>query len=477
LKERRAIFINTASQILVRIVTLAFTLVSIKILTNYLSNTDYGNLNTITAYVNYFLVIADLGLFSVTVREISKNPLSEKKIISNVFFIRLVSSLLACFAAVGIIYLTPYKSDHNLVFGIMIACGFLFFNLMGSIGDMILQHRLKMQFSAVAEFLSKLISLGALVLVVSLKGNFLWIIFSVIAMSGILIFAFKWYFASKFTPIKIGYDRKIAKWIFNLAWPIGIIFIANNLFFRLDTIMLFAIKGAVAVSIYSVAYKILEVTVFFGSYFANSLKPIISRSIENGEKLKGLIEKSFTAMLLIALPIAAISCAYAKEIIAFLSNEGYSIGSPALIVLSLALPFLYFDILLGEILIAKDERKKLLSIAVFILLFNFIFNLIFIPRYSYMGAAYGTLTSEIILFFIFLYNTRKIVPFKVDFMGIIKMILVAILTLLFALTLKFLSLHFILGIIVSAIFFFFMAYLIGIVSTETIKSLLKSDKE
>jgi len=476
MKESRAIFINTASQILVRIVTLAFTLVSIKILTNYLSNTDYGNLNTITAYINYFLVIADLGLFSVTVREISKDPASEKKIISNVFFIRLISSLLACIAAVAIIYLTPYRNDHNLVLGIIIACGFLFFNLMGSIGDMILQHRLKMQFSAVAEFLSKLISLAALVIVVTLKGNFLWIAFSVVALSGILIFAFKWYFASKFAPIKIGYDKKIAKWIFDLAWPIGIIFIANNLFFRLDTIMLFAIKGAVAVSIYSVAYKILEVTVFFGSYFANSLKPIISRGIDNAVTLRSLMEKSFTVMLLISLPIAAISCAYAKEIITFLSNESYSIGGLALIVLSLALPFLYFDILLGEILIAKDKRKSLLQISIFILLFNFVFNLIFIPRYSYMGAAYGTLVSEIVLFFIFLYNTRKIVSFKVNLVQIIKMIFAAIITLIFAYILKFIALHFILGIIISAGFFFILIYLLGIISPKSISSLIKQDK-
>ncbi len=475
MKERRAIFINTASQILVRIVTLVFTLISIKILTNYLSNTDYGNLNTITAYVNYFLVIADLGLFSVTVREISKDPSSEKRIISNVFFIRLVSSLLACLAAIAIIYLTPYRNDHNLVFGIMIACGFLFFNLMGSIGDMILQHRLKMQFSAVAEFLSKLISLAALIVVVTLKGNFLWIVFSVVALSGILIFVFKWYFASKFTPIKIGYEKKITKWIFDLAWPMGIIFIANNLFFRLDTIMLFAIKGAVAVSIYSVAYKILEVTVFFGSYFANSLKPIISRGIDNASQLKSLIEKSFTAMMLISLPIAAISCAYSKEIIAFLSNESYSIGGSALIILSLALPFLYFDILLGEILIAKDERKLLLKISAFILLFNFIFNLVFIPQYSYMAAAYGTLISEIVLFFIFLYNTRRIIPFKIDLINVVKTVFIAIVTLAFALILKILALHFIPSMIISAAFFFVLAYLFDIISLQSVRSLIKAD--
>jgi O-antigen/teichoic acid export membrane protein len=473
MKESRAIFINTVSQIGVRIITLVFTLISIKLLTNYLGVVGVGNLNTITAYVNYFLVVADLGLFSVTVREISKNPKDERKIISNVFFIRLVSALAASFIAVGIIFFTPYRHDSNLLFGVMIACGFLFFNLMGSIGDMILQYRLKMQFSALAEFLSKIISLGALITVILLKGNFLWVVFSSVALSGIMIFILKWYFATKYQKIKIGFESKLAKWIFDLAWPMGIVFIANNLYFRLDSLMLFVIKGAGAVGIYSVAYKILEVTVFFGSYFASSLKPILSRNItDNKEFLKGVMEKSFLVMLFISLPVTVVCMAYSREIITFLSNSNFAIGGPALVVLSMTLPFLYFDVLLGEILIAHDERKLLLKISAFILSFNFLFNLMLIPHYSYMGAAYGTLISEIILFFIFLHYTKKIVPYKLNISNILKLCLIAFLALIFTWMVKIIILNFVIGIVFSLLFFLLMVYVFGLGSLETIRSAL-----
>lgn len=477
MKERRAIFINTASQIAVRIITLAFTLVSIKLLTNYLGVDGVGNLNAITAYVNYFLVVADLGLFSVTVREISKNPDDERKIISNVFVIRFISALSAAILAIAIIFFTPYRHNPNLMFGVMIACGFLFFNLMGSIGDMILQYRLKMQYSALAEFLSKLISLAALVAVIMLKGNFLWVVFSSVTLSGIMIFIFKWYFASRYTKITSGFNPKLASWIFNLAWPMGIVFIANNLYFRLDSLMLFVFKGAAAVGIYSVAYKILEVTVFFGSYFASSLKPIMSRNIkDNIAYLQGVIEKSILVMLLISLPVAAICVAYANEIIVFLSNKDFGIGAPALIILSLTLPFLYLDVLLGEIMIANDERKRLLKISAFILLFNFIFNLIFIPRYSFMGAAYGTLISEAVLFFIFLHSTRKTVPFRIDFRNITKLLIIGLLTLGFAFVIKSIPINFVILMAFSIIFFCLLVGSSGIINTETIKDLLRSEK-
>lgn len=470
--NKKAIFVNTASQIVVRFVTLAFTLISIKLLTNYLGVDGVGKYNTITTYVNFLLVIADLGLFSVTVREISKNPHNEKQILSNVYIIRLISAFLMCLIAVGIILFTPYRHDPQMLYGIMIATGFLFFNLMGSIYDIILQYRLKMQFSATAEFLSKLLTLIALFIIIRLNGGFLWTAFT-IALMGFLIFVFKCYFGNKFVKFKPHYDKQTTFWIFNLAWPIGIVFIINNLYFKLDTMMLFVIKGAAAVGIYSVAYKVLEVTAFIGSYFASALKPTLAEHIEHKkEALSNLMRKSFNVMLFLAMPITVACVVYAKDIIIFLSNADFVSGSPALVFLAFTLPIIFFDVLLSEILIANDERKLFIRIAVFVLLFNFIFNLIFIPKYSFMGAAWGTLISELVLLAINLYYTRKIVPFKIDFASIGNILIVSILTAGAAYFLKLTSLYFIISIIISFAVYAVLCILFQVVTKSTIKELI-----
>lgn len=343
--NKKAIFVNTASQVIVRFITLAFTLISIKLLTNYLGPTGVGNYNTIATYINFFIVIADLGLFSVTVREIAKNPDKEKKIISNVFTIRLVSAVIATLVAVGLVFLTGYQKDIKL--GVLITSGFIFFNLLSSVYDMILQYRLKMQYSALAEFLSKLITLTTLFVIIKLNGNFLLIISTVLA-SGVLIFIFKWFFAKKFLYFSPSYDKEITKWIINISWPLGIVFIMNNLFFKIDTLMLFAIKGPAAVGIYSVAYKVLEVIIFVGGYYASALKPALAQNMKtNKEGVASIVSKSFSVMMLLSFPIALISVLFSKEIINFISNEEFIAGSSALIIISIALPFMYLDMLLS----------------------------------------------------------------------------------------------------------------------------------
>lgn len=472
--DKKAVFINTASQVVVRFITLAFTLISIKLLTNYLGTHGIGEFNTITTYINFFIVIADLGLFSVTVREISKNPKNENKIISNVFFIRLISALIATVMAIALVFLTGY--DINIKLGVVIATGFLFFNLLASVYDMILQYRLKMQYSATAEFLSKLIALAALIIIIQLRGNFLWVV-TTIAITGLSIFFFKYLFARKYVKISPRFDKGLSSWIFNMAWPLGIVFIVNNLFIKIDTLLLFAIKGATSVGIYSISYKVLEVTVFIGSYFSSALKPSISENISKDKpKVASIVEKSIFIMIFSAIPITISCVIFSKEIILFLSNSDFVSGGIALIILAFALPLIYLVTLFAEILIANDERKLLIKISVSILTLNIVLNLILIPIFSFVGAAITTLTSQFVLFLVYLIYARRVVKFGANLTRISKLLAVGVLTATIGYLISLTSLYFLVSIAIIAIIYGLLNHYLEIVNFKQIKELVSSDK-
>ena len=475
MKEKRAIFISTVSQIIVRFFTLAFTLVAVKLITNHLGPAGTGNYNTISTYLNFFIVIADLGLFSVTVREISKKPEDEKKILSNVLVIRAVTALLAVLVSILVVFLTNF--NHDVKIGTLIASGFLFFNLLSSVYDMILQHRLKMQFSAGAEFIARIITLIALFAIIRLNLGFYFIV-STITLSGILIYILKRYFASKFVAFSPKYNKEVSNWIFTLSWPLGIVFVVNNLFFKIDTLMVAAIKGPVAVGIYSTAYKVLEVIVFVGGYFASSLKPILSREITNNKKnVANIITKSINIMLILALPITIVCVVFPKEIIEFISSKDFLSGSNALILLAFTLPFIYLDNLLGEILLANNERKLLTKIAVSLLAFNFLTNLYFIPKYSFMGAAVTTLASEILLFIINYYFTKKIIPYRLDRSGLFKIFLTSIITFVLALFVRRLEINFLVSIFSLLAIYLGICFAFRIISPSFIKEFKKEEAD
>jgi O-antigen/teichoic acid export membrane protein len=470
--NRGAIFISTVSQILVRIIGIATAFISVKLIATHLGTEGSGNFNTIATYFNFCIILADLGLFSTAVREIAKNPTSETKIITNIFWVRLATAFVATLVAIIGIFLTPEPEIIRL--GVLVGSGFIFFNLMGSVYDMVLQYHLKMQYSAIAELASKTVTLAALAIILFYHGSFYSVVFTS-TIAALVMFIGKYLGARHLLKMDNRQtDLAFARHLLTLSIPLGAVFIVNNIFFKLDTLMLYTFKGAAAVGIYSVAYKVLEVTLFIGSYFASSLKPTLTHQLQHEPvSAAQLIRQSITIMLIVSAPITIISAVFSKGIILFLSSPAFITGSWALVVLSLTLPFLYLDILLGEILIATDKKRLLIGIAVFMLAFNFIANLYIIPRYSFYGAAVSTLLSEILLFLINLYYTRQILAFSIDWSSCLKIALVAVLTFFGCLQIRMVPVHVLFQIIACFILYTLLIFLLRIIRPEQIKQLVR----
>ena len=74
---------NAVIQVFGRIIFLLLSLINIKLITNYLSPSTFGEYSTILTFTGFFTVLVDLGLFTVAVREIALKPQQMQKIMSN----------------------------------------------------------------------------------------------------------------------------------------------------------------------------------------------------------------------------------------------------------------------------------------------------------------------------------------------------------------------------------------------------------
>ena len=80
---RRRVASNTAVQLAGKGAVLAIGLVSIAVLTRYLGPEDYGKYTLALMYMQLFGVLADVGLFTTVVREISKDPERTEELVGN----------------------------------------------------------------------------------------------------------------------------------------------------------------------------------------------------------------------------------------------------------------------------------------------------------------------------------------------------------------------------------------------------------
>jgi len=472
--ESNKIASNTLVQMIGRIIILALSLVSIKLITIYLGTTGTGYYNTVITYLSFVIVIADLGLFAVTVREVSKHPHKLKQLFSNVFTIRFITALVATFLAILIANKTSYPTQIKN--GLIVASLFPVFNLVGSVYDMFFQYKLEMHKVVLAETISKIITVLAILLIVYLHLGYYSVIFTV-SLAAILNFIIKAIISRRELPLVLSFEKRIIVQILKMSVPLGFVFIVNNIYFKIDTLILFSFKGAADVGIYAVAYRVLETTLFAGSYLISSLKPLLSTSVDQDqEKAKGAITQASTFLLAIALALTIISSVFSHDIILFLSNSTFLPGASAMAILGLTPIFLFWSGLFGEILIAKDRKKLLTLLSIFILCFNIGINFYLIPRYSYIGAAVTTVISEIVLVFASFLAAKRVIEIKIDLLRIIKLILSAGVAVAFALFARLFELYFLLNIAITLTIYGLAIYYLNAIPRYTIDRYIGSLK-
>jgi len=330
-----------------------------------------------------------------------------------------------------------------------------------------------MQFSAAAELISKIVSLVAIALIVRYDLGF-YAIISTVSLGGIVIWLTKWHWGSRVSATRPVLDTGLSTWILRTSLPLGVIFIVNNLYFKIDSLILFSIQGAAAAGIYAVAYKVLEVTIFIGSYFSSSLKTTLSRNIEsNPELVRTTISRGLSILLFCAVPISVISVVFARDIITFLSDATFASGGTALVILAFALPLIYCDTLLGEVLVAKGANKLLIRIAVVMLILNVAINFFLIPRYSISGAAAATLITELSLLAINLYYVHRMVGVRVSWPTLGKIAFAGSGALAAAILLEQTSVHFLLSSVVAVGIYLATTNLLGVANKQQLRAVLK----
>ena len=85
----RRVASNTAVQLAGKAVVLALGAVSIAVLTRYLGPSDYGRYALALMYMQLFGVLADVGLYTTVVRDISKDPSRTEELVGNTLALRL----------------------------------------------------------------------------------------------------------------------------------------------------------------------------------------------------------------------------------------------------------------------------------------------------------------------------------------------------------------------------------------------------
>lgn len=164
----KKVYLNTIAQIGGKIATALISIFLIKVVTNYLDVAGYGLYSKIYNYLSIFAVIADLGLYTITVREISDNKDDRdkvEKIVGNVLTMRTLFGLVIIVLSLAIGYFLPGYNSPMALAGILLAGVFTLFGLINSSVMSLLQAYLRTEFSFISTTVGKVVNFAAILLI------------------------------------------------------------------------------------------------------------------------------------------------------------------------------------------------------------------------------------------------------------------------------------------------------------------------
>lgn len=420
---QQQVFRNTAFQVLAKLITVAFGLVTRKLLTNYLGPAGFGDYGLALAYAGFFSGVADWGTQLIGIREASRSPTSQSVIFGSVLTLRLLLSFAAFLLS---LWLLPFLGLSGSLHTAFIFAGFLvvLFALKGSIG-VIYDTQLRIDRWLPVEILTAVTTLGLVAVGISFRLSLPWFFISLIISTSLAIL------------LAFLLSRKLSRITFSLNWaylkhlgleslPMGGVLVLYGFYNRIDTFILNRFAPAHIVGFYVLAYLIYENFSFFASYFTASVLPVLSKSTTLAQT-QATFQKMYDLLIFTGLLASLGSFIAAPLLVTWLASASFHPATPLLRLLSFALFFSFLNHGTGYTFIALNRQRQYFWISLSALVINIVLNILFIPLYGAAAAAATTVITEItvqLLSLFLLFKSLSFVPSFLSFPTTVKQFII-----------------------------------------------------
>ncbi len=183
------------------------------------------------------------------------------------------------------------------------------------------------------------------------------------------------------------------------AIPLGIGTLLIVFYAQIDQVMVYSLAGSRAAGLYGAVYNVLNQAHFVPISLLTTLSPIIAASWPGErERMLRAVRLSAEFLTIGSLGALAFVIVAATPLVRLFFGSSFTAAAPALPVLGGAFVFICFGYLNGTLLLVLKLQRRLIPIGIAGLVFNVVGNLILVPAVGFIGAAWMTLLTEVLVF-------------------------------------------------------------------------------
>jgi O-antigen/teichoic acid export membrane protein len=419
------------------------------------------------SFTTMFSIGADLGLSFIMMRDSAKENQSEEKYLQNVMGIKIPMIILTLAATLGVLFAT--KHDAETIGLVLAATVLMVCDALSVVFYSFLRAKQMLSYESIGVIGFQIVSFIGSVFAIELGGGVFWVM-ATLTLAGIVnVFYALYVFKKKFNySLRPRYDKDTFRYFLRLMPAFALSGIFVRIYNASDSVILGYMKGNAAVGLFSIPAK--AVTAFqalIPGAFTATIYPSMSNFYATShEKLEKLFEKSFNYLSLVSVPIALGLYIVAEPAMKLIWPK-YMAAVPTFQIMALALPFVFLAFPTGLLLRACDKQNINTMNRGIIMVLSVVLNIILVYYYGVFGAGVTFLIVNVVLLVADMIYVGKIINCHAKHMLIYNLkVLLAGGVMAFSAWIGLQYVNFYAAIILSAILFAVMVFLLGVISHE-----------
>jgi O-antigen/teichoic acid export membrane protein len=371
---------------------------------NYLGKEDFGRLSTAISYAAIFLVLSDLGLSVLIVREIGRNRNNLGKYYSNGSLLKIILAVITIVVALLVLPVCGYDLDTTRIipFILLAALALSYVQFLAGLFRGI-QH---MEYEAVMFVIEKVIILVVGLAWLSSGGGLIGVaVVFVIArvfstLYGLLSLRIRTH------SLRLHLDPPFARKLIAHAYPFAPFAFLATAYVQIDIFVLTLIRQD-EVGLFRAAIQLVTVWSMIGESYSGALLPVLSRAfLECPGNLKGICQRGLRYMTLAGLPISLGIFALAREIVTVYKEEFHQTW----VALTISTWTILLCLLAGipaTLLTAINRQSQRSYVVAVACALSIALNVLLINLYGYVGCAITVVITNVFLLIAYWYLAHR----------------------------------------------------------------------
>lgn len=406
MNSKRRIFKNTAvlasADVFTRLIRFALVIV----IARTVGPAGYGIYAFAFSFAEVYGVLSDFGMSNLIIRDTSRNKKYLGRYVGNILFVETAVSVVAygfLFVLVGLMSLPQEKAVI-----VYIAVLAYMLTALAQIVHATFKAREQMEYDAMLNVTHQSVTVVLGILVLYLGYGLLALALTFVVGSLINLAASLALASTRFVRPKFRLRRRLLTYLVKEVPSFGLIVFFTLIYYKISTLLLSFIQGDAPTGWFNAAYTMAVSLTFLPAAFMGALFPVMSTLHVSSQDLAKIVyNESFRYMIILGLPLAFGTTVLADKVIDIVYGAQFYNSAAVLQIVIWSVAILFLNFVLSTTLTSINLQRIVMYATGVGVAVNIILNLLIIPTFSYVGASYVMVATELTTFSICFYFASK----------------------------------------------------------------------